>query len=62
VQIILEIRDDQGVLITREHKIFAEPFKTMDFLNDVLPHWDALIKTMFEVTPEGNFVVKGFKK
>jgi hypothetical protein len=62
MQIILEIRDDEGAVITREHKIFAEPFKMLDFLNDVLPHWDALIKTMFKVTPEGNYEVKGFKK
>lgn len=62
MQIIIEIRDDEGSLITREHKIFDETFKMLEFLNEVLPHWDGIIKTMFRVTPEGNFEVKGFKK
>jgi hypothetical protein len=62
MQFILEIKDDEGELLTREHKIFTEPFKMMDFLKEVLPHWDAIIRTVFIVTPEGNYEVKGFRK
>ena len=59
---IIEIQDDEGNILIREHKAFSEPFKLLDFLNQVLPHWDALIKTMFVVTEDGNFAVKGFGK